>query len=128
MIRKAQPADYEKLTRLWLESSLLAHAFIDAAYWEKMQSTVRDYYLPNTETYVFEDRHRIKGFISLCENNYIGALFIAPQHQNQRIGTKLLEYSRRKRPNLTPYHTPCRIFRHIYETFPQAYTPAFRGI
>lgn len=101
MIRKAQPADYEKLTRLWLESSLLAHAFIDAAYWEKMQSTVRDYYLPNTETYVFEDRQRIKGFISLCENNYIGALFIAPQHQNQRIGTKLLEYSRRKRPNLS---------------------------
>lgn len=46
MIRKAQPADYEKLTRLWLESSLLAHAFMDAAYWKKMQSTVRDYYLP----------------------------------------------------------------------------------
>ena len=48
----------------------------------------------------FVDRHQIKGFISLPEKNYVGALFVDPAFQRQRIGSKLLEYVRRKRPEL----------------------------
>lgn len=101
MIRKAGNEDYEKLASLWLEVSLKAHDFIAKDYWEKMVKEVRNYYLPNTDTFIFEDKHQIKGFISILENNHIGGLFVATEFQKQKIGTKLLNYLKKRRPNLT---------------------------
>ncbi len=100
MIRQATRRDYPALSQLWLKSSLSAHSFISASYWQKMEKSVEKYYLPNSKTFVFEDRRKLKGFISLTENNYIGALFVAPEFQKQRIGSKLLRYIRRRRPHL----------------------------
>lgn len=100
MIRKIKPAEYGEVTALWLKTSLEAHNFIEAAYWQKMSVTVARDYLPLSETYVFVDKHRIKGFISILENNYIGALFVAPEFQHQKIGSRLLAYIRRYRPTL----------------------------
>lgn len=101
MIRYATEKDYPTLTKLWLASSFSAHDFISENYWQQMAKSVENYYLPNSETYVFEDRRQLKGFISLTENNHIGALFVAPPFQKQRIGTKLLRYIRRRRPHLS---------------------------
>lgn len=100
MIRCAVKKDYATLSQLWLKASLKAHSFIADDYWIKMTPEVAKYYLPNSQTYVFEDRHQLKGFISLTENNFIGALFVANDFQNQHIGSKLLKYVRRKRPHL----------------------------
>ena len=101
MIRRSETRDYVFLTQLWLECSLQAHSFIDKNYWIEMVPTVKQYYLPNSETYVFEDRRQLKGFISLTENNFIGALFVAPPFQRQKIGSKLLGYIRRQRSYLS---------------------------
>lgn len=101
MIRQAKVADYPLLAALWLKSSLAAHDFVAAEYWQKMENSVRRDYLPNAETFVFEDKHQIKGFISIMDHNHIGALFVAPVWQKQRIGSKLLNYIRRRRPHLT---------------------------
>lgn len=101
MIRKANTADFEKILKLWLESSVKAHSFIPSEYWEQMLPTIRDHYLPQSNTYVYEDKRQIKGFISLMDNNFIGALFVHPLWQRSRIGTKLLRYVRRRRPNMS---------------------------
>lgn len=100
MIRKSKQQDYEKLTKLWLEASLRAHDFIAADYWEQAADKIKKVYFPAAQTYVFEDKHQLKGFISLLDNNYIAALFVSHGHQKQRIGTKLLQYVRRRRPNM----------------------------
>lgn len=100
MIRKSTDQDYKKLADLWLEASRQGHYFISSEHWEKLADKIWKHYLPLSNTFVFEDKHKIKGFISLLDNNYIGALFVHPQYQRQKIGTKLLRYIRRRRPNM----------------------------
>lgn len=100
MIRKLRPEDSAKVLQIWLDASLQAHDFISRDYWLQMLPTVEKYYLPNAETYVWEDKRQIKGFISLTENNFIGALFVAPGSQGQNGGSKLINYIRRRRPAL----------------------------
>ena len=92
MIRKCQTDDLEKLLTIWLKGSLQAHGFVSSDYWNKMLPMIKKYYLPNTETFVFEDKRQIKAFISMIDDQYIGALFVDPNFQNMKIGTKLINY------------------------------------
>ena len=57
-----------------------------------MLPIIKKYYLPNTESFVFEDKRQIKGFISIIDDKYIGALFVDPLFQKQKIGSKLVNY------------------------------------
>lgn len=100
MIRKSVPQDYDKFTALWLDASLRAHGFVFGDYWKRAAAEMKKNYLPGAQTFVFEDKHQLKGFISLLDNNYIAALFVDVRYQKQRIGTKLLQYVRRRRPNM----------------------------
>ena len=59
------------------------------------------YYFPNADNFVFEDKHKIKGFISIIDDKHIGALFIAPEYQNQKIGSKLINYVKKIYPFLS---------------------------
>ena len=101
MIRKSEKHDIEKLLKIWLEASVQAHCFVEATYWKNMVPMVKKYYLPNTDTFVFEDKRQLKGFLSIIDDKYIGALFIAPEHQNKKIGTKLVDYAKRLYPELS---------------------------
>lgn len=101
MIRKSQSADIEKLLNIWLKGSMQSHNFVEDNYWHKMMPGVKKYYLPNTDTFVFEDKHQIKGFISIIDDKYIGALFVDPVYQNQRIGLKLINYVKKIYPELS---------------------------
>lgn len=101
MIRKYQNSDMERVLAIWLEGSKQAHGFVAEDYWQKMLPSVRKYYLPNTESYVFEDKHQIKGFVSTIDDKYVGALFVDPKYQKQRIGSKLMNYLKNIYPELT---------------------------
>lgn len=101
MIRKATQQDIEKVMQIWLKASLQAHDFIAADFWRQRLPEVRDVYLPQAETFVYEDKHQIKGFISVILDNFIGALFVDTAYQHRSIGSKLLDYVRQNRPNLT---------------------------
>lgn len=101
MIRKATQQDIEKVMQIWLKASLQAHDFIAADFWQQRLAEVRDVYLPQSETFVYEDKHKIKGFISVILDNFIGALFVDTAYQRRSIGSKLLDYVRQNRPNLT---------------------------
>ena len=101
MIRKFQEQDIDKMLALWLQASLQAHNFVVAEYWHNMMPIIKKYYLPNTDSFVFEDKHQIKGFVSIIDEKYIGALFVMPKFQNMKIGSKLLNYTKKLYPELS---------------------------
>ena len=103
MIRQAGDKDFDKIMRLWQETNSTAHGFIDAGYWQKNADFVRYSCLPAAQTFVFVDRHQIKGFISLLEGSYIGACFVDNRFQNRKIGSKLIRYLQKRR-NLLKLH------------------------
>lgn len=101
MIRKYTPDDVEKMLAIWLNGSIQSHGFVSNDYWYNMMPIVKKYYLPNTESFVFEDKRQIKGFISIIDDKYIGALFVDPKFQKQRIGSKLVNYVKKLYPELS---------------------------
>lgn len=101
MIRKATNGDIEKIMKIWLDASIKAHHFIEADFWKRRRDEVQNVYLPQSETYVYEDKHQLKGFISVILDNFIGALFVDNACQKKNIGSKLLDYVRQNRSSLT---------------------------
>ena len=45
-----------------------------------------------SKTFVYEEEGKIKGFISIINKEFIGALFVDNDSQGQGIGRKLIEY------------------------------------
>ena len=70
--------------------------FIDKDYWLLNFNKVKDEYLKKAETYVYVDNDEIKGFISLLDKNYIGALFVRKEYRRQGIGRKLINFVKDK--------------------------------
>ena len=101
MIRNYKTKDEEKVLNIWFKASIQSHDFISSEYWQKMLPVVKKYYLPNTDSFVFEDRHQIKAFMSIIDDKHLGALFVDPKFQNKKIGTKLVNFAKRRYPELT---------------------------
>lgn len=101
MIRKLTNADIDKIMDIWLESTVNAHDFISIKYWENNYKVVKDLYIPIADTFVYEEEGEIKGFISIINNEFIGALFVDVKFQGIGIGTKLIDHSIRKYKKLT---------------------------
>ncbi len=101
MIRKSKESDNEKILSIWLKCSQQSHSFVSNEYWQEMLPIVEKYYLPNTDSFVFEDKHQVKAFMSIIDDKYIGALFVDPAYQNQKIGLKLINYAKKIYPELS---------------------------
>ena len=103
-IRAVQKGDLEQILDIWLEASVISHDFIDSNYWVSKIRDMKDIYIPNSETYVYEDETGICGFLSLCENT-LAAIFVKPDKQSKGIGGKLLQKAKelRNEINLTVY-------------------------
>ncbi len=91
MIRKHVENDLEQIMKIWDESSTLAHPFLNSAFVEKVKSDMRNIYIPDSETWVYENDLGVIGFISMIDDE-IGGLFVLPQNQSSGIGTKLVNY------------------------------------
>ena len=100
MIRKLKDADIDQVIDLWLEASSKAHDFIDNAFWQSKAKDMRQVYLPSGETYVYEEKNIIKGFVSLCDD-ILAALFVSPDFQGTGIGTELMNKAKDIRDDLT---------------------------
>ena len=100
MIRKLKDEDLNKIMNIWLESTIKAHNFISEDYWKNNYNIVKEIYIPMAETFVYDDGLDIKGFISIINNEFIGALFVEINSQNLGIGSKLIDYTIRKYKNL----------------------------
>lgn len=101
MIRKLTNIDIDKIMDIWLESTVKAHNFISREYWESNYKVVKDVYMPMAETFVYEEEGETKGFISIINNEFIGALFVDVKFQGMGIGSKLIDYSVGKYKKLT---------------------------
>lgn len=105
MIRNLENKDIDKIMDIWLKSTIKAHDFISEEYWKNSYNTVKDIYIPIAETFVYEDDEDIKGFISIINNEFIGALFVDVDAQNNGIGKCLIDYvmNKYKKLNLAVY-------------------------
>lgn len=92
MIRKMENNNIDKIMEIWLKTNIEAHNFINKEYWEENFNLVKNEYLPVSETFIFEENDIIKGFISILNKDFIGALFIDLKYQNQGIGKILVDY------------------------------------
>lgn len=99
MIRKLENNDIDRVMDIWLEGTVKAHSFISKRYWEDNYDTVRNIYIPMSDTYVYEDDN-IKGFISVINNEFIGALFVDNIYQGKGVGKALIEYVQNKYDDL----------------------------
>ena len=75
MIRPLQAADIPVVLNLWLQNTKQAHPYISVSHWENNIDLARQMLANLAETYVFVDKHKIKGFISLLPGDFVGALF-----------------------------------------------------
>lgn len=91
LIRKREEKDENAIVDVWFEASNLAHSFLASDYVEKEKRDLREVYLPNAETWVYEDDNTVVGFISMLGNE-IGGLFVLPSHHTKGIGTSLVNF------------------------------------
>ncbi|MGG8025096.1 N-acetyltransferase [Klebsiella aerogenes] len=91
MIQKWDATETGPLLELWLESTIYAHPFIAESYWRESLEVVRDVYLPAAATWVWQENDTLKGFISVMDSRFVGALFVAPQAIRHGIGRALLD-------------------------------------
>ena len=108
MIRKFREEDTTKVMTIWTKGNFEAHSFIDKDYWLLNYNRVKDEYLKKSETYVYETEGEIKGFISILNNQYIGALFVKKEYQRKGIGRKLINFVKEK----DKYD---KLILHVYE-------------
>ena len=92
MIRKLENKDIDKIMDIWLKSTIKAHDFIEEKYWKDNYNTVKNIYIPMADSFVYEDDKGIKGFISIINNEFIGALFVDTDNQGSGIGKKLIDF------------------------------------
>ncbi|MRS16439.1 N-acetyltransferase [Enterobacteriaceae bacterium RIT691] len=101
MIRKGDKRDIPPLLTLWLESTIFAHPFIEERYWYESEPLVRDVYLPPAQTWVWDEEGVLQGFVSVMDDRFVGALFVAPGKIGQGIGRALLTHVCERYPDLS---------------------------
>jgi len=85
MIREYKTEDTDALVALWKAATSIAHPFLKTAFVAQETENLRNIYLPNAETWVFEDNGIPIGFIALIGDE-IGGLFLDPSRHGQGFG------------------------------------------
>lgn len=91
MIREYTTKDIGQIMNIWYDVSALAHPFLDPAFVEKVKKDMREIYIPNAETWVYEEHNTVVGFISMLGNEIAG-LFVKPDQHSKGIGTQLVNH------------------------------------
>lgn len=100
-IRLSNECDINIIMEIWLESTIRAHSFIEKDYWVNNYDLVKNKYIPYSKTYVYEEENKIKGFISIIEDKFIGALFVDNNSQGNGIGKEILDFAKNEYRNLS---------------------------
>ena len=100
MIRKYKASDEDQIIHVWHKSSDLAHPFLTEEFQKLEKINIREIYLPQTKTWVFEEDENIIGFISMLGNE-LGAIFVLPEYIGKGIGSELFLHVREVYGDLT---------------------------
>lgn len=101
MIRQWTAKQLDPILALWLRSTTFAHPFIAEQYWLESTALVRDVYLPAAQTWVWEEQGALLGFVSVMDDQFVGALFVDPQALHRGIGGALLNHVKKRYPMLS---------------------------
>jgi putative acetyltransferase len=93
MIREYTQEEIPTLLVIWEKAAKLAHPFLSNDFHEMVKNAMKDMYLPNSDTWVYEESGTIVGFISMAGNE-IGGLFVDPRQHSKGIGTSLMNHMR----------------------------------
>ncbi|MBM7871568.1 putative acetyltransferase [Clostridium pascui] len=99
MIRELEANDINKVMEIWKHATIEAHSFIKKEYWLDKYNEVKDVYIPMSKTFIYEESNGTKGFISILNDDFIGALFVDVSSQGKGIGSQLVEFAKKR------YHT-----------------------
>ena len=97
MIRKFKENDLNSIMKLWLETNISAHDFIDESYWRGNYDQVRQM-MPKATIFVYEENY-IKGFIGLS-GSYIAGIFVETNSQSKGVGKALLDHVKKRNEEL----------------------------
>jgi putative acetyltransferase len=100
MIKPLEKSKIKEVMDVWLSTNIAAHNCIPREYWVKNYDVVKNEYLPNSNTFIYEEDNAIKAFVSVIDDSFIGALFVLEDYQGQGIGKKLLSYCQSLYPGL----------------------------
>ena len=92
MIREFKETDREAVIEVWYAASLLATPFLSTEFLAGERENIRNIWLSEAETWVFEAAGRTVGFLSLIGNE-VGAIFVDPYSQGQGVGTALMDHA-----------------------------------
>jgi putative acetyltransferase len=110
LIRPCGPADVERLMALWLPSTIAAHPFVAEEYWRQSAALVRENYLPRAQSWACWQGNEIVGFISVLDEQFIGALFVERQFHGRGVAAALMTHvqQRYRRLSLEVYQQNLR--------------------
>lgn len=96
MIRRFKEEDTTKVMTIWTKGNFKVHNFIEKDYWLENFNRVKNEYLLKSNTYVYIEDDDIKGFISIIENEHVGALFVRQDSLREGIGRRLVNYCKER--------------------------------
>lgn len=99
MIRRYRDQDLDDLLTAWSSASEVAHPFLTQEFLELERKNIPSLYLPNAETWVFENEGRVVGFVSLLANE-VGAIFVHQNQQRRGVGRQLMDKAKGLRGEL----------------------------
>ncbi len=100
LIRDAVDGDTGGVMQIWFQANTAAHPFLTELYWHSRYDTARQT-IKTAQTFVYENRGEIKGFISLTSETEIIAVCVAPGAQHTGIGIRLIEQTKLLYPCLS---------------------------
>ena len=99
MIREFNIDELDTVMKIWLETNIQVHDFINQSYWQGNYEMVKEM-LPASTIFVYEDSNTIQGFVGL-KGSYIAGIFIDVNSQSKGIGKALLDYAKDIRSELS---------------------------
>ncbi|MGM0169431.1 hypothetical protein IGI39_003747 [Enterococcus sp. AZ135] len=88
LIETISDLNLETISKIWLDSNLDTHDFIEKDYWLKNYPAVKNTF-PTAKIYVYYHNDEIVGFLGMIDN-YIAGIFISKDFRSLGIGTQLL--------------------------------------
>lgn len=93
MIRPYRDTDLGELLEAWYSASLLAHPFLDEAFFLQERKTIQEVHLPKAKTWVYQHDGVVVGFIALIGNE-VGGIFVDPKYHGRGFGRALMDHAR----------------------------------
>ena len=91
MIRIYKETDLEDVMNIWFEAQSIAHPFLTEDFVTMVKTMMKEKFIPNSKTWIYEAEGHVLGFIAMM-NNEIGGLFVRPNRQTKGIGTQLVKH------------------------------------